>query len=107
VFKGFVRPWHFGVLWNRDGRIARPLMAALARLPGVVVGDNQPYSARDHHGFTLHHHAERPGLPHVLVELRQDLIDTHRGAALWAGRLGDALEPILADPRLYRAEAAA
>ncbi|MBM3600934.1 MAG: N-formylglutamate amidohydrolase [Alphaproteobacteria bacterium] len=106
VFKGFVRPWHFGVLWNRDGRIAEPLMAGLARDPHVCVGDNQPYSARNKHGYTLDTHAESRGLPHVLVELRQDLIDTHHGAADWARRLGDALEPILADPRLYRAEKA-
>jgi predicted N-formylglutamate amidohydrolase len=106
VFNGFVRPWHYGVLWNRDGRIAEPLIAALARESGVVVGDNQPYSARDRHGYTLEIHAERRGLPHVLVELRQDLVDTHHGVTEWARRLGDALEPVLADPRLYRAEPA-
>ncbi|MBM3571203.1 MAG: N-formylglutamate amidohydrolase, partial [Alphaproteobacteria bacterium] len=103
-FKGFVRPWHFGVLWNRDGRIATPLIAGLAGEAGICVGDNQPYSARDGHGFTLAHHAETRGLPHVLVELRQDLVDTQQGVAAWARRLGDALEPILSDPRLYRVE---
>jgi predicted N-formylglutamate amidohydrolase len=95
VFNGFERPWHFGVLWNRDGRLAEPLMARLRAISGVVVGDNQPYSARDGHGYTLERHAESAGLPHVLVEVRQDLIATAAGADAWAERLGAALAPLL------------
>jgi predicted N-formylglutamate amidohydrolase len=60
-----------------------------------VVGDNQPYSARDGHGYTLERHAESAGLPHVLVEVRQDLIATTAGADAWAERLGAALAPLL------------
>ncbi len=100
VFKGFERPWHIGVLWNEDGRLAGPLMARLAARGDVNVGDNQPYSARDGHGYTMRAHAEAPGLPHVLLEIRQDLIDTHRGAEQWADVLADALAPLLADPDL-------
>lgn len=100
VFKGFERPWHIGVLWNRDGRLARPLMARLAAHGDVNVGDNQPYSARDGHGYTMSAHAETPGLPHVLLEVRQDLIDTHRGAEHWAAILAEALGPLLADRAL-------
>src|SRR5262249_11700790 len=44
VFDGFERPWHVGVLWNRDPRIPVPLMAALGKISGLVVGDNEPYS---------------------------------------------------------------
>jgi len=72
----------------------------------VMMGDTQPYSARNDHGYTVQRQAESRGLPHVLVELRQDLIDTHHGAALWAGRMGDALEAVLAAPALYRVSAA-
>ncbi|HJS32424.1 MAG TPA: N-formylglutamate amidohydrolase [Alphaproteobacteria bacterium] len=100
VFKGFERPWHIGVLWNEDDRLARPLMARLAARGDVSVGDNQPYSARDGHGYTMRAHAEAPGLPHVLLEIRQDLIDTHRGAERWAQLLADELAPLLADPGL-------
>jgi predicted N-formylglutamate amidohydrolase len=42
------------------------------------------------------------GLPHVTVEIRQDLIETDADAARWADRFGDALAPTLADPGLYR-----
>jgi len=107
VFNGFERPWHIGVLWNRDGRIAEPLLAALRREPELVVGDNQPYSAREEpQGYTVKHHAERHGYPHVSLEIRQDLIDTRHGVAEWASRLGAALAPILAAPALYRLEGA-
>lgn len=102
VFKGFERPWHIGVLWNRDGRLARPLIDKLAALDGVVVGDNQPYSGQDTHGYTLPRHAEGTGIPHVLLEIRQDLIDTRSGAEQWSEKLYGALAPLLADPALRR-----
>jgi predicted N-formylglutamate amidohydrolase len=91
---GFQRPWQIGILWNEDQRIATPLMAALAA-KGVAVGDNQPYSARDPHGYTLPAHAESRALPHVLIEIRQDLIHEAAGAESWATLLHDCLVPIL------------
>jgi predicted N-formylglutamate amidohydrolase len=97
VFAGFRRPWHFGVLWNHDGRLAEPLIAALARDGTLSVGDNQPYSGRDGHGYTLPTHAEARGLPHATVEVRQDLIGDAAGIARWARRLHDALAPVLAE----------
>lgn len=96
VMAGFERPWHIGVLWNQDGRIPEPLMAELARAGDICVGDNQPYSGRDHHGFTMTHHAEARGLPHVLIEVRQDLIETPEGQRRWAERLYQAFLPVLA-----------
>ena len=54
--KGFERPWHVGVLWNDDPRLPEPLLAELRRDPSLVVGDNEPYSARD----VLRIHAHRP-----------------------------------------------
>lgn len=102
VIKGAERPWHIGILWNRDPRIPEPLMARL-RADGLVVGDNEPYSGRDNHGHTLHVHAEPRGLANVLIEVRQDLIDTHHGAADWTRRLHDALRHVLDDPAIYGA----
>ena len=101
---GFARPWHAGVLWHRDARLPRPLLAALCAEPALVVGDNQPYSGRDERGFSIQAHGENHGLPHVLIELRQDQIDTPEGAAGWAARLARLLGPILADPALFEAQ---
>lgn len=102
VMKGFERPWHIGVLYDADTRISAPLLRALAGRGDLCVGDNQPYSGRTHSGFSVDAHAGKGGLPHVMVEIRQDLIDTHKGAAHWAKVLGDALQPILADKALFR-----
>lgn len=102
VIKGFERPWEIGVLWNQDPRLPVPLMARLRAL-GIPVGDNEPYSGRDGHGHTLHVHAEPRGLANVLIEVRQDLIDTHQGAAAWTARLHDSLAAVLAGQGIFQA----
>jgi predicted N-formylglutamate amidohydrolase len=95
VMDGFERPWQIGILWDQDGRLPVPFMEAL-RARGIAVGDNAPYSGRDVQGYTLRRHAEAHGLPNVLIEVRQDLIDTHHGAAEWTAILGETLVPVLA-----------
>ncbi|MBS0601775.1 MAG: N-formylglutamate amidohydrolase [Proteobacteria bacterium] len=99
---GGARPWQIGVLWNHDPRLAVPLIETL-RAQGVCVGDNEPYSGRDS-SYTVETHAAAAGLPHVLIELRQDLLGDPAGCAHWADVLGDALAPLLARPELARAE---
>jgi predicted N-formylglutamate amidohydrolase len=91
VFQRTRRPWHVGVLWNEDRRLAIPLMETLGGSADVSVGDNEPYSARDGIGYTIAVHAESAGLPHVALEIRQDLIATAGGAEKWAGIIGEAL----------------
>jgi predicted N-formylglutamate amidohydrolase len=105
-FKGAERPWHVGLLWSRDRRVAGPLYDVLAANRGVVVGENVPYSAQDPFGYTIAEHADARGRPNILIEMRQDLIDTHHGVEAWAGILGDALEKVLADDGLYEGEGA-
>lgn len=91
VFEGYERPWHIGVLWNQDDRLAKPFMQALRARGDVLVGDNQPYSARENYGYSVAVHAEDHGLPHLLLEIRQDLIDTDAGVASWSAIVGNAL----------------
>lgn len=104
VFEGFERPWQIGILWERDPRMAGPLMETLRAHHGIAVGDNEPYAGRDNYGYTMEHHVVAEGLPQVLLELRQDLIDTHHGIEAWVEILGPALEKILDNPDLYRQE---
>lgn len=99
---GIERPWHIGILWDRDPRMPVPVMERLRADARLVVGDNEPYTGKGTEGSTIDRHAVVPGLPHLLVEIRQDLIDTRHGAAEWAGILGEALDEVLADPTLYR-----
>jgi predicted N-formylglutamate amidohydrolase len=86
LFKGVARPWHAGVLYNRDPRFAHLLMALLKREEGLVVGDNEPYSVTDASDYTIPMHGERRGLHHVAIEVRQDLIADNKGQRAW-GRL--------------------
>jgi predicted N-formylglutamate amidohydrolase len=102
VFDRIVRPWHIGIMWDRDPRIAIPLMENLGGMDGVCIGDNEPYSGRHPHDFTVDFHAEPAGLPHVGIEVRQDLVSDDEGAHKWAGILAGALRPVLADPSLFR-----
>lgn len=104
VMNGFERPWHVGVLWNRDPRLPVPLIERLARDPEICVGDNEPYTGRDEHGYSIYVHGQDLGLAHVLVEVRQDLIDTRHGAQAWAERLAGVFAELLADEGLYRIE---
>ncbi len=92
---GRPRPWHVGVLWHRDGRLAKPLLARLRTEPDLCVGENQPYPGQLE-GDTLSRHGTRRGLPHVLIEIRQDLIDDEAGQARWAARLAPVLNDALA-----------
>ena len=68
---------------------------------GLIVGDNEPYSGRHPADFTLDHHAEAEGLPHLGIEIRQDLIETPAGVAEYAEIVADGLDAVLADQRLY------
>ena len=103
VFDGYERPWHMGVLWRDDGRIAEPLIAALRASDGLVVGDNEPYSGREQYGYSMDVHAGETGLPHVLIELRDDLVATAEDQDRVADILVNALSPILANSALYHA----
>lgn len=94
--KGFKRPWHVGVLWNDDPRLPEPLLAELRRDSSLVVGDNEPYSARASYEYTLTAHARTRALPHCSLEVRQDLIGAPDEARAWGRRLAPAIDAALA-----------
>ena len=93
VFKGVARPWHAGVMYNRDPRFAGHLLALLQKEPDLIVGDKEPYLVSDTSDYTIPVHGERRGLPHVLIEIRQDLIADERGQRAWALILARLLPP--------------
>jgi predicted N-formylglutamate amidohydrolase len=102
-WRGARRPWHVTFLWDKDPRVAAAMIGHFRRDPALIVGDNEPYDGCLH-GDTLYQHATMRGLPHVLIELRQDLVAAPAGALDWAGRVGDALAPLLADRDMRRVE---
>ena len=97
LLNGRQRPWHVGVLWDHDEPSARRLLAGLRRHPEIVVGDNEPYSGKHPSDFTIDHHAERAGLPHVCIEVRQDQFESAAGTERWVRILGGVLVEMMAD----------
>jgi predicted N-formylglutamate amidohydrolase len=93
-YHGVPRPWHAGVLYNRDARLATELLQRLRAETGLVIGDNEPYAASDTSDYTIPVHGEQRNLLHVGIELRQDLLATAAGQSEWAERLGHALVSI-------------
>ena len=55
------------------------------------MGDNEPYFVSDATDYTIPRHGEARGLPHVEIEIRQDLIGEEAGQSEWARRITRAL----------------
>jgi predicted N-formylglutamate amidohydrolase len=91
VYKGVARPWHAGVLFNRDDRIGRVMLELLSAERGLVVGENEPYAVSDATDYTIPVHAEPHGTPYLELEVRQDLIADETGEAHWAALLARLL----------------
>ena len=94
VMNGQARPWHVGILYNQDDRLARAAIDWLSREPGLIVGDNEPYSGRLLN-YTMDRHAEARGIPYLSIEIRQDLISTPEGVKEWSDRLSALLVDLL------------
>lgn len=84
------RPWQIGFAYGRDSRLALLLLDAFERDGRVVVGHNQPYRVEDAFDYTIPVHGEQREVPHVLIEIRQDLLTTSERCAEWAARLAEA-----------------
>ncbi len=93
-----LRPWHVGVLWDSDDRLVRPLLDRLRAEPDLSVGDNEPYSGQLK-GDCMWRHGTCRGVPHVLLEIRNDLIRDHDCQADWAARLAPMIRDAIADMR--------
>lgn len=101
VFHGETRPWHLGLLYNRDPGYAHNLSDELEG-SGLNVGHNEPYAVSDVTDYTIPVHGERRAIPHVMIEVRQDLIEKEQGQDEWAGRLSGALLGALARMSAWR-----
>ena len=91
VFKGEARNVEVGVLYNHDARLARIMLDLFGAEGDLVVGDNAPYAITEASDYTVPVHGEGRGLPHVEIEIRQDLIADAAGQEAWAARLARLL----------------
>jgi predicted N-formylglutamate amidohydrolase len=87
-----LRPWPVGLLWRQENPLSPALAAALADDPAVQpLGINQPYTISETSDYAIPVHAEPAGLPHVLIEVRNDYLRTPDAVAEMADRLAAAL----------------
>jgi predicted N-formylglutamate amidohydrolase len=84
-----------GVLYAQDDdRLSRQLIARLAAVPDLCVGDNEPYAGALP-GDAIDRHALQAGRHNTLIEVRNDLIGTHAAQAEWGLRLAGVLREVL------------
>jgi predicted N-formylglutamate amidohydrolase len=103
VWRGVPRPWHAGILWDLDPRLAVPVIDALRADTALIVGDNEPYAGALRND-TMYQHATARGLAHALIEIRQDLIADDAGVAAWTARVAGILQILNRDPAIHRVE---
>jgi len=92
IYNGVRREMHAAVLYNRDRRFAGLVLNMLRREAHLNVADNEPYFVSDETDYTIPHHAEARSLPHVEIEIRQDLVTDDAGQVEWAARIAQALK---------------
>jgi predicted N-formylglutamate amidohydrolase len=91
LFKDSRRDMHAAVLYNRDRRFAGLVLQMLRRENELVVAENQPYFLSDATDYSIPRHGEARGIPHVEIEVRQDLLLEEQGQKEWAKRITRAL----------------
>jgi predicted N-formylglutamate amidohydrolase len=101
-WKGSPRPWAASILWHRDPRLAKPLLQALHAEGDLVIGENEPYPGQ-YEGDSMWRHGTCRGLPHAIIEIRQDLIRDPAGQKRWGDLLSRIIANLLARPELQAA----
>src|SRR5258707_3270067 len=81
IYRGVRREMHAAVLYNRDRPCPGLTLDALRREAGPTIPDNPPYFVSDGTDYTIPRHGEARGLPHVEIEIRQDLVGDEAGRA--------------------------
>jgi len=90
IWFGQFRDVEFGIIHDTDSTFAEALLDAARDLP-LRVALNQPYSAADGVAHTLKLHATPHGLPHAMLEIRNDLLVDGAAQQAMAGHLAGAL----------------
>jgi predicted N-formylglutamate amidohydrolase len=94
VFMDQARAVQIGVLYGRDKRLGHALLALLRAQGDLCIGDNEPYAVSDDGDYTLLVHGEGRGIPHVELEIRQDMIADDAGQQRVANRLAPLLSQV-------------
>lgn len=95
IFEGRTRPWHAGILSRRDTNTANTIINHLrTNAPGLLIALNEPYRIDDATDWFIPAHAEKNGLAHALIEIRNDQLNDSIGVARWADLLATPIAAI-------------
>jgi predicted N-formylglutamate amidohydrolase len=89
LYKGKERSVELGLLFDRDAHLANNLIRSF---PGFNAQLNEPYGPKDGVMHLMNLHAAPRGLHHLMIEIRNDLIESERGQQQWAQRLSIPLQ---------------
>ncbi len=101
VWRGSPRPWQAAVLWDKDDRLRNLMVDYMGAFDDICFGDNEPYSGHLKNDC-LYRHGTQNGLPHALIELRQDEIADRDGQEKWAAHMVAILSQAAHAPALQR-----
>lgn len=87
---GAYREWPIGLSTYGDDDVMRAFAKPFEEM-GMAVGFHKPYDVRNYSGVSLDMHGRQAGRPHLLVEIRQDLIRDEAGQERWAEIMAKAL----------------
>lgn len=87
VWRDKQRPWHIGLVFDEDRRLADSLLQSLKADPDLTVGVNEPYSPADRVYYTMARHRGGGALPAVMIEIRNDEIADTAAQQQWGDRL--------------------
>ena len=91
IYFGKSRPWHIGLLQRKDQRLSSIFTKEIKKNKKIVLGINQPYKLDLAGDFTIPFFSESYGLPHVLIEIRQDLLIKNKSINFWSNLISNIL----------------
>jgi len=99
IFNGIAREVELGFLYHNDPAPAQALLAQEQKQGVFRSALNEPYAAKDGVTYTLDKHGEARRVPAVMIEIRNDLIDTGEKAQAMAQHLSVSINAAFPDIR--------
>ena len=95
VYRGQPRAVEIGVLHDDDSQLADAMLDHVGALPHRVIYRNAPYGPQDGVTHSLRIHAQTRGLLNVMLEIRNDLIQSSNTQSQLADEVLALLQPAL------------
>lgn len=100
IYHGKPRRVEIGILHDSDTRLADAMLAVAPEFTDLKVERNEPYGPQDGVTHTLKEHGLAHGHPHVMLEIRNDLITTEAEQQQMAAMISNWLRAALARPEM-------